>query len=119
MAEVTGEQDALDISQVLLMLVAMPLGLVWFASVLWWIYDAWESVPEAHREAPLLGRVQPAVAMLLFFIPCFNLVWMFLNNLGLAESMNRALAAQGSTTRVNTGLVIAACIFQIIPYCNG
>jgi hypothetical protein len=117
-AALSGEREASDIASVVAFVLATPFALLWAGSALWWIYDAWESVPERHREAPLLGPVQPAVAMLLFFVPCFNAVWVFLNNLGLAESMNRALEAQGSPTRTNVALVVFACVFNMVPYCN-
>ncbi|MDQ3033032.1 MAG: hypothetical protein M3Y87_11480 [Myxococcota bacterium] len=90
----------------------------WFVSALWWIHDAWESVPEAYREVPVIGPVQPSTAVGLFFVPCFNVFWIFVCNIGLSESINRALAAQGSATRVPTWLAVLACCLHLVPYCN-
>ena len=111
--------DVGEIGGLIARVMAVPCMLAWALSVPWWIWDAWSSVPEAYREAPLLGRIGSPVAVIaLFFVPCFNLVWVFLANLGLTESINRALAAQGSTTRVSTALVICACVLHVVPYCN-
>ena len=118
LADSMGERDLAELAALAGTALLVPVVLTWLGSALFWIYDAWSSVPPEYREAPLVGRVEPALAVLFFFIPCFNLVWIFLCNLGLADSTNRALAMRGSSTQVSVPLVAAACIFQLLPYCN-
>lgn len=112
------DRDLAEIAQVVAMLPAVALMIGWFACALWWLHDAWDSVPEGYREAPMIGPISPTTAVALFFVPCFNVFWIFMCNIGLAESINRALAAQGSAHRAPTGVAIAACCFHLVPYCN-
>ena len=39
-------------------------------------------------------------------------------NIGLCEAINRTLVAQGKQPKAPKGLAIAACIGQLVPYCN-
>ncbi|UJR78323.1 hypothetical protein [Sandaracinus amylolyticus] len=81
----------------------------------WWIFDAWRSVPEDYRDAAFLGRVPPRTALLLFFVPCLNVAWMFACNVGLARSINHASAARGTGAQVSVALAIVACLVQLVP----
>ena len=99
--------------------VLAGLGVVaWFGSALWWIYDAWASIPVEHRRTAFFNPQTPAVAVVMFFMPCVNLIWVVVSNIGLCESLNRALEARGSLRRVPMPLVAAAVALQLIPYCN-
>lgn len=107
-----------ELVQSCFMLPAVVTILGWFGSALYWVYDAWSSIPEEHRNAPIAGAVSPGGAVALFFIPCFNLVWMFAINYAIADSINRTLAAQGSAEQCSTGLAMSACALHAVPYCN-
>lgn len=90
----------------------------WFGTALWWVYDAWSSIPEEHRNAPIGGAVSPGAAVAFFFVPCLNVVWMFLINYAIADSINRALEARGSAERCSMPLAMTASAFHLLPYCN-
>lgn len=101
-----------------LLFVMVPLTFVWIGSALRWLHDAWSSVPEDDRHVPAFGAVSPGMVVGLFFVPCLNYFWMFLVNISLANAINRSLEARGSSARCTTGLAIAACCLQMVPYCN-
>lgn len=65
------------------------------------------------------GRViTPGQAVGYMFIPFYNLYWIFACNNGLADAVDYALAASGSTERAPRGLITVACVCQVIPYVN-
>lgn len=107
-----------EVVPLFVMLPAILLVFGYLGCAMWWVHDAWSSVPAEFREVPIIGPIAPSTAVALFFVPCFNLVWIFLCNIGLAESINRALATQSSTMRASTGLAVGACCLGIVPYCN-
>lgn len=96
----------------------LPLGVVWVGSALWWLYDAWMSVPFEHRQVAILGQPKGPEVVLLLLVPCFNFVWMFMTNLGLVDSLNRACSARRVMERGSSSLALTACIVQCLPYCN-
>ena len=108
----------LEIVGTLLMLPAIPAMIGWFGCALWWVYDAWESIPAEHREVPVLGRVSPATAVALFFVPCFNVFWIFACNIGIANSINSAMLTRGSTEQVPVAVPVVAACQHFVPYCN-
>ena|ERR1019366_6002732 len=83
-----------------------------------WLHKAWSSVPEQMRYTDAGRWITPGQAVGYNFIPFYNLYWVFVSNLGLCEAINRTLAAQGKQPRAPKGLAIAACVSQLIPYCN-
>ncbi|WP_236519955.1 hypothetical protein [Sandaracinus amylolyticus] len=108
----------LEIIGSLLVLPAIPAMIGWFGCALWWVYDAWSSIPEEHREAPLVGRVTPATAVALFFVPCFNAFWIFACNIGIANSINSASHTRGSSQQVPIVVPVLAACLHFVPYCN-
>ncbi|AKF09168.1 hypothetical protein [Sandaracinus amylolyticus] len=118
-AAVLGEIDRdLEIVGTVILLPALPAMIGWFGCALWWVYDAWSSIPEEHREAPLVGRVTPAVAVVLFFVPCFNAFRIFACNIGIANSINSASLTRGSREQVPVVVPVLAACLHFVPYCN-
>lgn len=113
-----GEPGLGEIAGALVMLPAVLTLLGWFGASLVWVYDAWSSIPEEHREVAIFGNITPALAVGLFFVPCMNVAWMFLCNIGIVTSINRSLEAQGSRERLSMGFPLAACVLHVVPYCN-
>ena len=100
------------------MLLAAPCMLAWIGSTLFWVYDAWSSVPERHRNVQVVGTMTPLLASLLLLIPCFNIVWGFIVTITLATQLNVALAEAGSSKQVPVVVGVLACCAQLVPYCN-
>jgi hypothetical protein len=112
------DHGAAALVRLCMMLPIFAAVLGWLGSTLFWVYDAWSSVPEEHRNAPVVGATTPAMAVGFLFVPCLNLVWMFLINYAISESINRALEERGSPERCSTALAISASAFHLIPYLN-
>ena len=90
-----------------------------FAAAMVWVHKAWSSVPDQMRYTDAGRWITPGQAVGYCFIPFYNIFyWQFVSNLGLCEAINRTLAAQGKPPRAPKGLAIAACVSQLIPYCN-
>ena len=83
-----------------------------------WLSKCWASLPEQMRYTEGGRWVTPAQAAWYCLIPFYNLYWMFVANVGLCDAINRTLAAQGAQPRAPKGLAIAACVAQLVPYCN-
>ena len=83
-----------------------------------WLYMAWGSVPASMRYTDRGRWVTPGKAVGYLFIPMYNVYWMFVANQGLCEAVDRTLLAQGGMPRAPRGVARAACVAQIIPYCN-
>ena len=96
---------------VVFLLVALVAAMVW-------LYKGWESVPGQMRYTDAGRWITPGQAVGYNFIPFYNLYWVFVANLGLCEAINRTLVAQGKQPRAPKGLAIAACVSQLVPYCN-
>jgi hypothetical protein len=100
------------------MLVGMALFLMAPVSAVVWLYQAWSSVPPELRYTSNGTAMSPGKAIGFLFIPLFNLFWIFMANIGLCDAVNRTLAACGGPPRAPRGVAIAACVTQVIPYCN-
>lgn len=92
-----------------------------FAAMLWclrlifgliWLHSAWSSIPYEYR------AISPGQAVGMMFVPFYNLYWVFKANVGLASSLDFALAGSGSMRQASKGAAIFACILQVIPYVN-
>ena len=83
-----------------------------------WLYQSWSSVPPEMRYTNGGTWMTPGKAIGFLFIPFFNLVWLFIANLGLCDAVNRTLVARGGPPRAPRGIALAACIAQVVPYCN-
>ncbi len=102
----------------LLPAVGVVFILVALVAAMVWLYKAWTSVPEQMRYTDAGKWITPGQAIGYNFIPFYNLYWMFISNLGLCEAINRTLVAQGKQPKAPKGLAIAACVSQLVPYCN-
>ncbi len=114
----SGPESAESVHRLLAGVFGIPLFLAWFGCALWWVADAWGSIPVEHREVAILGKPSGPDAAAMLLIPLFNLIWMFLCNLGIKDSVNRACAARNVSARVSENLALAACVLQLVPCCN-
>jgi hypothetical protein len=87
------------------------LGLVW-------LYKSWSAIPPQFRMNRSGRVISPGQAVGYLFIPFYNLYWVFAANLGMCDAVDFALHASGSHERAPRGMVMAACICQVIPYAN-
>ncbi|MBD3259489.1 hypothetical protein GF371_02545 [Candidatus Woesearchaeota archaeon] len=80
-----------------------------------WIYYGLQHgrLPKAHPK-----DFGSAAAILLMLVPFFNLYWIFMFWLKLADRVNFQLKLRNKHPSVERGLVLAACIVGIIPYVN-
>jgi hypothetical protein len=99
-------------------LLGVVFILVALVAAMVWLYKAWASVPDQMRYTDAGRWITPGQAVGYNFIPFYNLYWVFVSNLGLCEAINRTLVAQGKQPKAPKGLAIAACVSQLVPYCN-
>jgi hypothetical protein len=102
----------------LLPLFGLVFLVVALVAALVWLHKAWSSVPDQMRYNDAGRWITPGQAVGYNFIPFYNLYWVFVANLGLCEAINRTLVAQGKQPKAPKGLAIAACVSQLVPYCN-
>jgi hypothetical protein len=76
-----------------------------FVVMLAWLYGAWRSIPPAFRS----GR-SPASAVLVLFVPCFNVVWAFVVATLVCLRINQALERSRSEVRAPAWLGAAATL---------
>lgn len=72
-----------------------------------------DKMPRAAHNDPSAGK-----AIGFQFIPYFNLYWVFFSAIRLADRLSLQLRLRGLPDRAPRGLLIAACIFTVIPYLN-
>ena len=113
LGEVVGDEVGL-----IIMMPALLGILTYFGSAAIWTYMAWESVPTEYRKVAGADAPHPGIIVALFFVPCLNLIWIFVANLGLTQSINDTLLAEGKVERINIAFPLLACILQVVPYCN-
>jgi hypothetical protein len=79
-----------------------------------WLGRTWSAVP------PEDGGMSGAMAVLLLFVPVFNLYWMFRVIPGLSGVLTRALEQRDPDSRVSAGggAGMAACLMYFIPGLN-
>ena len=72
-----------------------------------------DRLPRATHNDPSAGK-----AIGFQFIPYFNLYWVFFSALRLADRLSLQFRLRGLPDRAPRGLLLAACIFTVIPYVN-
>jgi hypothetical protein len=109
-----------DLAQVagLLPLVGVVFLLLAPIGSMVWLYKSWSTVPQDMRYTDSGKWITPGTAVGYCFIPFYNLYWIFVANVGLCEAINRTMLARGGQPRAPKGLAIAACVAQLVPYCN-
>jgi hypothetical protein len=107
--------EALMITFVACLVLAILLLYAQIFIGLFWIYKVWSWLPEDQRWTKnWKGRIDPAMAAGMMLIPYFHYYWMFVIDCGICDAMDR-LAVQYPTTRIAPKqLAIAAGICQII-----
>ena len=70
-----------------------------------------DRLPRASHNDPTAGK-----AIGFQFIPYFNMYWIFFSSLRLCDRLNLQLQLRNRPERAPRGLVIAACVFTVIPY---
>jgi len=70
-----------------------------------------DRLPKATHDDPSAGK-----AIGFQFIPFFNLYWIFFNTLRLSDRLDLQLRLRGLPKHAPRGLMIACCIFTIVPY---
>lgn len=77
------------------------------------LYKMWNLIQD--------GRAQttPGAAVGLWFVPFFNLYWIFVAFYGLANNLNQFMRRHGLRGRpAPAGLALTTCIILVIPYVN-
>ncbi|HEX3345018.1 MAG TPA: DUF4328 domain-containing protein [Polyangiaceae bacterium] len=112
-----GSSDAATMAS-LVPLLGIVFLVVALVAAMVWLHKSWSSVPDQMRYTDAGRWITPGQAVGYNFIPFYNLYWVFVANLGLCEAINRTLVSQGKQPRAPKGLAIAACVSQLVPYCN-
>jgi hypothetical protein len=77
------------------------------------IYKMWDMIQDGRAEAT------PPAAVGLWFVPFFNLYWIFVAYYGLERNMNDFCRRHGIRARpAPAGLALATCVIAVIPYVN-
>jgi hypothetical protein len=73
-----------------------------------------------HGKLPRIKQDDPSAgkAIGFMFIPIFDLYWLFIFWLRLADRVNFQFRLRGMAPPVSKGLAMTACIFGVIPYVN-
>jgi hypothetical protein len=73
-----------------------------------------------HNRLPRASQNDPSAARAFWFhfIPYFNLYWVFFSALRLCDRLTLQLRLRGLPDRAPRGLLLAACVIQVIPYVN-
>ena len=98
--------------------IIVPVGLLFLGAVLTWIYKSWEFLPPALRRDTSGRTFTPAAAVLLLFVPLFNLYWTFAQSLGLCDAVDAALVQSGKAPASPRNLALVCGIVQLIPLVN-
>jgi hypothetical protein len=72
-----------------------------------------DRLPRAAANDPSSGK-----AIGFAFIPYYNFYWVFFSGLRLTDRLSLQLQLRGLPDRGPRGMVMAACIFSVIPYVN-
>ena len=118
LAEPGGRASDASASAAMVPLMGVVFLIVALVAAMVWLHKAWSSVPDQMRYTDAGRWITPGQAVGYNFIPFYNLYWVFVANLGLCEAINRTLVAQGKQPKAPKGLAIAACVSQLVPYCN-
>lgn len=90
-------------------LVCLAVASIYYFKLL---YRCW-SVLQGHNP-----RTTPGKAVGYFFIPGFNIFWMFVAIAGLAKDANDYCRQAKSGARISENLSLAACVVSLVPYVN-
>ena len=83
-----------------------------------WLHRCWSLLPPDARVNRAGRRFTPAEAVVLNFVPCFNLYWVFVVTRGLCEAIDLRLEQTERAPAAPHGLATAAAAAQLVPYCN-
>ena len=82
---------------------------------LYWLYKAWDWLPNEQRYTKnWRGWISPAQASLFLLIPYFHYYWMFVVNCGLCDALDRMRVTYPTREAAPKTLAIAACICQLV-----
>ena len=101
---------------VLHILILVPLGLLGVGILIFKVLfelRAWSAIPEAER------KMDPILAVVLLFVPFFNLYWQFRAIRGLSIRTDEALARRGLREIAPVNLGTLYCIYTIAMLCVG
>ncbi|MFO0629486.1 MAG: hypothetical protein U0325_28175 [Polyangiales bacterium] len=99
-----------------LLLVGGVLG--YLGAVMTWIYQSWRYLPAPYRRTASGREVTPSWAVVGFFVPFYNLYWIFAQSHGYCEALDSAVVQSGRRGRSPKALATAASVVQLVPYLN-
>jgi hypothetical protein len=80
-----------------------------------WLYQFWSWFPPEHRYTSMWRKyISPGAAVGLLLVPYFNLYWMFVVNLGIADVLERLRVQYPSSKAPAKNLAIAATVVPLI-----
>src|SRR5690606_4537312 len=80
-----------------------------------WIYKFWSWIPPEQRYTNMWRKyISPGTAVGFMFIPYFNIYWMFVINLGLADIMERLRVQYPSSKGPAKTLAILAIVVPMV-----
>ena len=110
-----------DTGQVIALVGGILLGL-WYLLLfgyaitnMIWLYQFWSWIPPEQRHTPMWKKyISPGTAIGFMFIPYFNIYWMFVVNLGIAEIWERMRFQYPSRLGPAKNLALMALIVPIV-----
>jgi hypothetical protein len=110
-----------DLDDVLLAAGMGALGL-WYALLVTygiinmvWTYKFWSWIPPEQRHTSMWNKyISPGSAVAFMFIPYFNLYWMFVIHLGIAEILDRMRLAYPTTKGSPRNAALVATIGSML-----
>jgi hypothetical protein len=81
-----------------------------------WIYRIWNWLPMDQRRgaAGWTGYISPGAACGFNFIPYFNIYWLFVLNLGLADAMTRTAGSVNVASPINRDSALWAAVLRMV-----
>jgi preprotein translocase subunit SecG len=115
-----------DAGQVFMILGAVTFGfwylLVFAAAIanMIWIYKFWSWIPPEQRHTNMWKKyISPGMAIVCMFIPYFNIYWMFVIYLGIADIMERLRVQYPSSKGPAKNLALVTLIVPIVFFPAG
>lgn len=85
-----------------------------------WVYQFWSWIPPEQRHTSLWKKyISPGAAVGFMFIPYFNIFWMFVIYLGIADIMERLRVAYPSSRGPAKTLAILAIVIPMVFFPAG